>query len=188
MGLSLFTRRGRRPAQRVLFKDASAPAKKSRGNPEGKAFEKFVEVVAARAFYSVPLPRIGAIRLGAELIPQAMPYDKVLIHRTTQRPIIFDCKSVDAPTRFNVGSEDLVKRNQCKHLTRAGSEGVIAGLLIEARAIGAIYWLPWPILVSPPPSIPWTDKRLVRVGDAGKTLDLVKLLPAQQKENLHVET
>jgi hypothetical protein len=147
----------------------------------GGRFEKLVELSAARQCYVMPLPPIGAKRIGGgKLIPMKMPFDRIVIRRGSGRAICFDCKSCHLAKSFPVGNKDHVPDHQIMELIRAGSDGVIAGLLIEASHVDLqmVFWLPWKHLMSRPASIPWDDERLIAIGSRDDLIDFDRIIAA----------
>lgn len=148
--------------------DAPRNPKRSPGQV-GASFEKLLDLSAAKYCYRPNLPPIGARRIkGGELIPLRMPYDRILFHNKTGRGICLDAKSCSLSRTFPVGNEDHLPTHQRDALIEAGQRcpNIIAGLLVEASHpdLSLVLWLPWPVLINPPPSIPWDDDRFVEIG------------------------
>jgi hypothetical protein len=80
----------------------------------------------------------------------------------TGRLIVFDAKETSEKYRFKL-SRDHVSASQIVELERYGRGGAHAGLLIEAKAVGRYYWLPWWMLLRSETSYTWAE--LVDCGD-----------------------
>lgn len=157
-----------------------------RENP-GKHFQALADSSALRTCFVLPLPQIGAKRIpGGKLVPERMPFDRIVVHRATGRAICFDCKTTADHNAFAVGHEDHVPSHQRRALISAGSEGVLSGLLIEARHpdVAAVFWLHWKALIAVPASLPWCHNALVKLCDYGVPIDfdvLVSKYPARRE-------
>jgi hypothetical protein len=79
--------------------------------------------------------------------------------------IRFDAKKCDLVHRFPIGNLDHFPAHQRVSLIRHGEAGAIAGLLVEATALGEFRWLGWRAIAAiTAPSLPWADERWVVLG------------------------
>lgn len=150
----------------------------------GQSFESRVDDSAAASCYAVPFPPIGARRIGkGQLIPLKMPFDRVFFHRASASMIVLDAKSCRIASSFPVGNRDHVSDDQVKNIVRAGADGVISGLLIEGshESVRTIFWMPWRSLLQRPPTIPWTDPRLIPICSTRQMIDFGRIIKAHTK-------
>jgi hypothetical protein len=81
------------------------------------------------------------------------------------RGIRFDAKTCGLVRSFPIGNVDHFPRHQRDNLIRHGEAGAVAGLLVEATALGEFRWLGWQNIDDiKTPSLAWDDVRWVVLG------------------------
>lgn len=99
----------------------------------GKIWEDIVRAECLRqGVGTIDLPRVGGRMVGKKIIPQKIPFDKILFHEGIT--VIIDCKTYDK----DVLTTSDIDLNQVRHLEHLDRRGVTAGYLIYFRKSKAV--------------------------------------------------
>lgn len=101
----------------------------------GHAWEEIVDAEALRQGVGlIKLPSVGAKMAGKRLVPQKMPFDRIIFHDTSA--VFLDCKTFDK----DVLNYSDIDPNQADHLEHLDRRGIVAGYIIWMRKSKGVYF------------------------------------------------
>lgn len=130
----------------------------------GRGLEQLVLNSQSRATVLLTQVPQAAKRIGGgKVVTVRSSCDFFGIYAPTRQLIVFDCKTCALPHRLDTREAHLPEHQRLEIL-RYGEAGAIAGILAERSPYTELFWVPWQLLTTREPSIPWAA--MVPIGSA----------------------
>ena len=139
----------------------SLPSRLSHAN-RGRGLESLVETSQTTVRLSKVPHGVRHIGGGKTVAIRGLP-DYFGIYVPTRRLIVFDCKMSAEPHHLPT-NDRVFPEHQRQTLWMYADAGAISGILAMRTAAEELYWVPFPMLVTHKPSIPWAS--MVPIGSA----------------------